>query len=124
MVSYANNWKSQVMKTITKLFVILFSINTHANGYLSDNHDSIIEWINLEPHVIRVGFTSPSKKNPDSCGSDKAVLLKQENNYEKATYASLLAAMHSGKKVRFYAAGCMNGWGTTYPKIKAVYIYK
>lgn len=111
------------MKFRIFLFFTLLSTNVCANGYLSNGPDSTIKWINLEPTVIRIAFDSPTKRNPDSCGSVGAVLMKQESDYEKAMYSSLLAAMHSGKKVKFYGAGCLSGWGTTYPKVKAVYIY-
>ncbi|TVZ37999.1 hypothetical protein P886_2348 [Alteromonadaceae bacterium 2753L.S.0a.02] len=111
------------MKKYYFLALVFFAVNTSASGYLSTGNNTSISWINIEPAVIRIAFSDSEKLNPDNCDSLGAVLMTNETEYDKAIYSTLLAAMLSGKKVRLYGSGCLAGWGTTYPKLKAVYVY-
>lgn len=111
------------MNSILRMFLLVsIAAKASASGYLTPDNNAVISWINIEPGLIRVAFNHPSKLNPDQCGSVDAVLMTNETVGDQTIYSTLLAAMLAGKKVRLFSSGCLAGWGTTYPKLKSIYV--
>lgn len=101
------------MQHQTKFSIIflsfLFSISTHASGYLSplaSNGVSISSYFVHSSGAVTLMLNSVTPSNPDSCAVTTRVHLKGNLDGHQNMVAAALAAFASGKKVGLYSSGC------------------
>lgn len=115
-------YKSSLLK-ILAISLVLFPLTSSASGWVTSNKSGRISFINPEGGVVRIHVTANDIRNPDQCGNASTVMLKGDSKNTDRQYALLLAAFMAKKPVKLWVSGCENGWGTTYPRLTAVYVY-
>lgn len=98
---------------ILAMSLLLSSDYSSAGGKVGWNTITAIAFQNEDLFLY-----SSSWNNPNGCGKDNAVILKNTDpNFDKA-YAMLLAAYMAGKQIKAYSDGCHTFDEQTYNHIR------
>ncbi|TQV82926.1 hypothetical protein [Aliikangiella coralliicola] len=110
------------MNSFTKLvgslsFLTVSTISSAAGSY---SHDQEIKQIQLYEGHTGVLIKQTDMVDPDNCGRNDYYILPETRTMFKEAYSTVLAAYHSGSKIKFWIDGCHEG----IPKIKHIYLIK
>ena len=115
----------KAIRVSSLMCAVLFSAGGHATGWY-DNFTILQLQFSRGTDVAHIVYTGGSgNPNPDGCqsfGSFAAPYTSANPMREKAMLSGILTAYATGKTVRVFLSGCVNGiGGTTYPQI--LYFY-
>ena len=105
------------------LFIFVVSTHANASGWITDDGTARITFVNTESIGVRLHYTADTSKNPDNCQNNSHLVLRADNPLFEQHYSLLLSAFMAKKPLKFFANGCFEGWGTSYPIISAIYVY-
>ena len=110
------------MKIIFLFSLLLTSFCSLSSGWSTSNGTGRITYVNAESNIVRIRLDATDLKNPDNCGKTDVVMLKGDSKNEERQYALIMAAFMANKPVKVYLNGCEPGWGTTFPRLSAIYV--